>query len=161
MLSPQIAPKAASGVDAFVLLLRFYEIAVDRAQIRHQLGTASFGFPEILRCAKGLRLKSRATVTDWARLAQTPLPALADAATAASSSPRPSTTRRSSRTRRLGGPSSSGIALDTTRMQVEGRMVDLAPGMAVTIEIKTGQRRIIEYLLSPLLRYKQESLRER
>ena len=46
-------------------------------------------------------------------------------------------------------------------MQVEGRMVDLAPGMAVTIEIKTGQRRIIEYLLSPLLRYKQESLRER
>jgi len=46
-------------------------------------------------------------------------------------------------------------------MQVKGRMVELAPGMAVTIEIKTGQRRIIEYLLSPLLRYKQESLRER
>jgi hemolysin D len=56
---------------------------------------------------------------------------------------------------------SARIALDTTRMQVEGRMVDLAPGMAVTIEIKTGKRRIIEYLLSPLLRYKQESLRER
>ena len=53
------------------------------------------------------------------------------------------------------------IALDTTRMEVEGRMADLAPGMAVTVEIKTGQRRIIEYLLSPLLRYKQESLRER
>jgi len=33
--------------------------------------------------------------------------------------------------------------------------------MAVTAEIKTGQRRIIEFLLSPLLRYKQESLRER
>jgi hemolysin D len=33
--------------------------------------------------------------------------------------------------------------------------------MAVTVEIKTGQRRIIEFLLSPLLRYKQESLRER
>jgi hemolysin D len=39
--------------------------------------------------------------------------------------------------------------------------VDLSPGMAVTVEIKTGQRRIIEFLLSPLLRYKQESLRER
>jgi len=37
----------------------------------------------------------------------------------------------------------------------------LAPGMAVTVEIKTGTRRIIEYLMSPLLRYKQESLRER
>jgi hemolysin D len=40
-------------------------------------------------------------------------------------------------------------------------MVDLAPGMAVTVEIKTVQRRIIEYLLSPLLLYRQESLRER
>jgi hemolysin D len=56
---------------------------------------------------------------------------------------------------------SARIGLETTRMEVEGRMVDLASGMAVTIEIKTGQRRIIEYLLSPLLRYKQESLRER
>jgi hemolysin D len=53
------------------------------------------------------------------------------------------------------------IALDETRMQVEGKMVNLAPGMAVTVEIKTGQRRIIEYLMSPLLRYRQESLRER
>ena len=33
--------------------------------------------------------------------------------------------------------------------------------MAVTVEIKTGQRRIIEFLRSPLLRYRQESLRER
>jgi hemolysin D len=53
------------------------------------------------------------------------------------------------------------ISLDRTSMQIDERMVNLAPGMAVTIEIRTGQRRIIEYLLSPLLRYKQESLRER
>ena len=33
--------------------------------------------------------------------------------------------------------------------------------MAVTVEIKTGRRRIIEYVLSPLLRYKQDALRER
>lgn len=56
---------------------------------------------------------------------------------------------------------SARIAMDETKMQVEDRIVDLAPGMAVTAEIKTGQRRIMEYLLSPLLRYKQESLRER
>ena len=31
----------------------------------------------------------------------------------------------------------------------------------VTAEIKTGSRHVIEYLLAPLLRYKQESLRER
>ena len=39
--------------------------------------------------------------------------------------------------------------------------INLVPGMAVTVEIKTGQRTIISYLLSPLMRYRQESLRER
>jgi len=33
--------------------------------------------------------------------------------------------------------------------------------MAVTVEIKTGKRRLIEYFLSPLLQYKDESVRER
>jgi hemolysin D len=56
---------------------------------------------------------------------------------------------------------SARVSLDETKMQIEDKMVDLEPGMAVTIEIKTGQRRLIEYLMSPLLRYKQESLRER
>jgi hemolysin D len=46
-------------------------------------------------------------------------------------------------------------------MDIDGRRVALAAGMAVTVEIKTGERRVIEYLLSPLLRYKQGSLRER
>jgi len=46
-------------------------------------------------------------------------------------------------------------------MQVEGKPVNLSPGMAVTAEIKTGSRRVIEYLLSPLLRYKHDSLTER
>ena len=53
------------------------------------------------------------------------------------------------------------ISLDRTQMQVEDKMVNLSPGMAVTAEIKTGSRRIISYLLSPLMKYKQESLRER
>jgi hemolysin D len=53
------------------------------------------------------------------------------------------------------------ISLERTQMQIEDKMVNLSPGMAVTAEIKTGSRRIISYLLSPLLRYKQESLRER
>ena len=56
---------------------------------------------------------------------------------------------------------SARIALASTRMQVEDRLVDIAPGMAATVEIKTGQRRIIEFVLSPILRYRQESLRER
>ena len=53
------------------------------------------------------------------------------------------------------------VSLDRTQMQVDDKLVNLSPGMAVTVEIKTGSRRIISYLLSPLLRYKQEVLRER
>jgi hemolysin D len=53
------------------------------------------------------------------------------------------------------------VSLERTQMQVEEKLVNLTPGMAVTVEIKTGSRRIISYLMSPLLRYKQESLRER
>ena len=37
----------------------------------------------------------------------------------------------------------------------------LSPGMNITAEIKTGQRRIIEYLLSPVQRAAREALRER
>ena len=46
-------------------------------------------------------------------------------------------------------------------MQVDDRLINLSPGMAVTVEIKTGTRRIISYLLSPLTRYTHDSLRER
>jgi hemolysin D len=53
------------------------------------------------------------------------------------------------------------VSMDRSTIQVEGKQVNLSPGMAVTVEIKTGQRRIIEYLLSPLLKSMKESLRER
>jgi hemolysin D len=53
------------------------------------------------------------------------------------------------------------ISLDRTQMQVDNNLVNLSPGMAVTVEIKTGERTVISYLLSPLLRYRQEMLRER
>ena len=53
------------------------------------------------------------------------------------------------------------IALDRAAIQVEDRLVNLTPGMAVTVEIKTGSRSVLSYLLSPLARYRQESLRER
>jgi hemolysin D len=56
---------------------------------------------------------------------------------------------------------SARISLDRTQMQIDDRMVDLSPGMAVTVEIKTGSRNIPSYLLSPLRRYRQEALRER
>lgn len=53
------------------------------------------------------------------------------------------------------------ITLQQTSMLVDGKRVHLSPGMNVTAEIKTGRRRIIEYLLSPVQRAGSESLRER
>ncbi|MGA7488866.1 MAG: HlyD family type I secretion periplasmic adaptor subunit [Xanthobacteraceae bacterium] len=56
---------------------------------------------------------------------------------------------------------SARISLDRAKMQIDDRAVNLSPGMAATVEIKTGSRMILSYLLSPLLRYRQEVLRER
>ncbi len=53
------------------------------------------------------------------------------------------------------------VALSATAFDTEDGLLPLEPGMSVTAEIKTGRRRVIEYLLSPLLRYKHEGLRER
>jgi hemolysin D len=55
----------------------------------------------------------------------------------------------------------SRISMDLSTIQVEHKQVHLSPGMAVTVEVKTGQRRVIEYLLSPLMKSMKESLRER
>lgn len=56
---------------------------------------------------------------------------------------------------------SSRVKLERSTIQVENKMVDLSPGMAVTVEIKTGKRRVIEYFLTPLMQHTSESLRER
>ena len=53
------------------------------------------------------------------------------------------------------------LQFDTNRIEVDGKKIRLSPGMNVTAEIKTGQRRVIEYLLSPILKMGGESLRER
>jgi len=52
-------------------------------------------------------------------------------------------------------------SLPTSRMHIENKWVNLTPGMAVTVEIRTGKRRVGEYFLSPLVAYASESLRER
>ena len=65
------------GLESLVTLLHLQGVAADREQIRHRLGTNEIGAPEMLRCAKDFGLKARATRTTWARLAKTPLPAIA------------------------------------------------------------------------------------
>ena len=60
------------------------------------------------------------------------------------------------------GPIYSARArLQRATMQVEDKTVNLSAGMAVSLEVKTGKRRVIEYFLSPLLQRGSESLRER
>jgi len=53
------------------------------------------------------------------------------------------------------------IALDRTTIIVDGHERAVTPGMVVTAEIKTGRRRVISYLLSPLQRYVHDGLEER
>jgi len=53
------------------------------------------------------------------------------------------------------------VALDRSSLMADNQVLKLRAGMAVTVEIDTGVRRIIEYLLSPLVRHAQESMRER
>jgi len=53
------------------------------------------------------------------------------------------------------------IALSRADMDIDGHRQPLTPGMAVTAEIKTGRRTIIDYLLSPLVRRTSEALHER
>lgn len=53
------------------------------------------------------------------------------------------------------------ITLERPFLLVEGRMVPVTAGMSSTVEIKTGSRRVIEYVLSPLVQHVHESLHER
>lgn len=53
------------------------------------------------------------------------------------------------------------IRLRQTQLQIDERQVDLTPGMALSAEIKTGERRIFEYLWRPAKKALHDSLKER
>ncbi len=53
------------------------------------------------------------------------------------------------------------VALAKSAITVEGKPMPLSAGMSVNVEIKTGDRRIIEYVLSPLIQHQREALHER
>ena len=46
-------------------------------------------------------------------------------------------------------------------MQIEDKLINLSAGMAVTAEIKTGRRSVLDYLLSPLKQYSHDAMTER
>ena len=53
------------------------------------------------------------------------------------------------------------IRLEKSELKVDERSVRMTPGMAVTAEIATGERRVITFLLDPLSKTVYESGRER
>lgn len=53
------------------------------------------------------------------------------------------------------------VKLKRTSMQVDGKQVPVSAGMNVTAEIRTGQRTLLDYLLSPIQRTLDEGARER
>lgn len=53
------------------------------------------------------------------------------------------------------------VQLASQSIRIDGKELALSPGMNASTEVKTGKRRIIEYFLSPLLRYRDEAIRER
>jgi subfamily B ATP-binding cassette protein HlyB/CyaB len=67
-----------TGLQCLALLLRFHQVAVDPTQLAHQLAGASMGVPEMLRCAKALKLKAKSVTESWDGLARLPLPAIVE-----------------------------------------------------------------------------------
>ncbi len=53
------------------------------------------------------------------------------------------------------------LKMKQKNMVIDGRKVDLLPGMSVMTEVKTGKRKLIEFVLSPLMRKADESVGER
>lgn len=53
------------------------------------------------------------------------------------------------------------LSLDQADIDIDGKRIRLSPGMNVTAEIKTGKRRVIDYLFSPVKSSLSESMGER
>jgi hemolysin D len=53
------------------------------------------------------------------------------------------------------------LSLLRNSIDVDGRSIPIGPGMNVSAEVKTGRRRVIEYLLSPVHSTASESMSER
>lgn len=53
------------------------------------------------------------------------------------------------------------IAVPDARLQVDDKILPLSPGMLASVEIKTGSRTLMEYILSPIMKATNEAGRER
>jgi len=67
-----------AGLQSLTMLAQLHGIAVEPARLQHEFGRAdaAASLPDLARAARWLGLKARVLHSEWARLAQTPLPAL-------------------------------------------------------------------------------------
>lgn len=61
----------------------------------------------------------------------------------------------------LGAVYPATIRIEKSNIKVQGKEATIIPGMTAVVDIYQGKRAMAEYILTPLLRYKDEALRER
>ena len=73
-------PNVDTGLASLALLAHYFGVPADLEQLRHQTGhlDGALDETEIMRLAKALELKAKATKTTWSLLDRTPLPAIAE-----------------------------------------------------------------------------------
>ncbi|OTA18703.1 RTX toxin transporter RtxD [Xenorhabdus beddingii] len=72
-----------------------------------------------------------------------------------------SVSRDSTTDERLGLVFPAQISLRQNNIMVDGKPVEITAGMSIVAEIKMDQRRVIDYLISPIREYQSEALREK
>jgi len=72
---PDTAPHT-SAIAALVLMLRFHGVAIEPDQLEHQYGKM-LNVTDMVRCARTMKLKTRAVVSKWQELIQIAMPAIA------------------------------------------------------------------------------------
>ena len=72
--------EADSGLACLTLIGRFFHLAVDPEQVRHDHGKPEgrFATGDLLRCAKRAGMLARRATSGWQRLDRAPLPAIAE-----------------------------------------------------------------------------------
>ena len=62
---------------------------------------------------------------------------------------------------KLGSVYKMKVKLEKNTINVQGKINNICSGMSVSVEIKTGERRIIEFFLEPIAKYAKDSIKLR
>lgn len=164
-MEPENSNIIDTGLACFAIMANYFEKPVFIDQIKHKYDRQNSHFEEyeLLQLAKEFSFKAKFVETKWERLDKTALPAIAQSKDGAYFIIRKvrNISGDAIQDEKLGLVFNSRLTLLDNKIKADGQIIQLKPGMSVTAEIKTGKRRVIEYLLSPVMKYLNESMRER